>query len=100
MPRRKSVRRSKGQGSVSWRKSDQRWQAQITLDGRERVTRYAATKEEAEAILAEMVAERDSGRVYSTSAQTLAQFLASWLTDVAAHRVKPHTLWGYTTKMK
>ena len=51
MPRRKSVRRRKGQGSVSWRKSDQRWQAQITLDGGERVTRYAATKEEAEAIL-------------------------------------------------
>jgi Phage integrase family. len=98
MPRRKAEKPSRsrrGDGSVYQRK-DGKWVGEATVgrraDGaRDRRFVYADTCEEAQEKLRKLLHERDRGLLADPAKQTVGEFLASWLQDVAKPTVRPRT---------
>lgn len=98
MPRRKAEKPSRsrrGDGSVYQRK-DGKWVGEATVgrraDGaRDRRFVYADTREEAQEKLRKLLHERDRGLLADPAKQTVGEFLASWLQDVAKPTVRPRT---------
>jgi len=85
------------QGTVYERK-DGRWVAALSLDSRQRVTRYCATRAAAEEALAQLVQLRERGRLSQTGRQTLATYLAQWLANKHAS-VRDHTFVMYRAQL-
>lgn len=102
MPRRKAEKPSRsrrGFGSVYQRK-DGKWVGEATVgrrtDGaRDRRYVYADTCEEAQEKLRKLLYERDRGLLADPGKQTLGEFLASWLRDVAKPSVRQRTYRNY-----
>src|SRR5262249_21236766 len=79
-----TARRSRGEGSLHWNESRQRWIAEVTVgyDGRgKRITRKASTKTktEAKAKLKEMVRNLDDGLSIAPHNYTVADAVQNWL---------------------
>ncbi|MCG7285340.1 site-specific integrase [Cellulomonas sp. ACRRI] len=95
----KTGRREKGTGSIAQRSSDGMWIASITLPshGSKRRRKVVARKKYEDAVkaLREMRRELDKAGDLATSSPTLATWLDTWLTRVAAKRLKPRTLTTY-----
>jgi integrase len=77
-------RRSRGEGSLHWSESRQRWIAEVTIgyDGRgKRITRKASakTKTEAKAKLKEMVRDLDDGLSIAPHNYTVGDAVENWL---------------------
>ena len=85
--------RPNGDGSVYYVPSKQRYIAALVINGKP-VTRLAAKKSEANALLRELKAQRDKGINIASGRQKLKDFLELWLTEWR-HRVKPDTLRSY-----
>lgn len=62
---------------------------------RDRRTFYGKTREEVEAQINLALADSQRGLLADPTRETLAQFVERWLTDVAAHTVRPVTLESY-----
>lgn len=98
------ARRMKGEGGITQR-ADGRWQGTLELgwgpDGkRRRRTVYGKTQR---AVVVALAAERRKVAEHGTTATattTLGAYLDTWLTDVAAHRVKPSTLRSYAAVVR
>ncbi len=101
MPRRKAEnpsRSRRGDGSI-YRKGG-KWVGEATVgrraDGaRDRRYVYADTPEEAQEKLRKLLYERDRGLLADPGKQTLGEFLASWLRDVARPAVRQRTYRNY-----
>lgn len=79
----KTLRRSRGEGSVSQRE-DGRWMVRIPIGGGKRKTEYFDTKAEAERGRRRMLNERETGTLVTSRDQTLEAYLMYWL---EAHRM-------------
>ena len=91
-------RRGRGEGSIVQR-ADGRWMARADLgwqDGkRRRKSIYGRTRREvADALNLAIRAEQD-GNLVADERQTVGQYLARWLADVARSRVRPLTYRSY-----
>jgi integrase len=73
------VARQNGQGSVYRRKSDGKWAAAISIDGK-RVVRYSATEREAKAMLRQLQHDREHNRTTLPTDVTLSEWVTRWLT--------------------
>ena len=107
MPRRKAEKPSRsrrGDGSV-YQRQDGKWVGEATVgrraDGaRDRRFVYADTREEAQEKLRKLLHERDRGLLADPAKQTLGEFLASWLQDVAKPAVRQRTYRNYAGVVK
>jgi integrase len=91
----KQGKRANGEGSLYLSESDGRWYGAVNLeDGRLRRV-SAKTQDEAFAKWTALKAEIAAGHPDPPQRQTLGDFLAQWLTDVAAGAVRPSTYAGY-----
>lgn len=94
-------RRAPGTGSVFLRKRDGRWVAQLSSGPRGAQTfrtRLAADQDEAEAKLAELIAERDGLAAKAREPLTVGAYLESWVTE--ARGIRPTTRHGYQVVVK
>lgn len=102
--RRRRSRRGNREGSI-FRRRDGRWVASLTTgyDGSGRQLRkdlYARTRAEVADKLHEALKKLEEGRPLSPERQTVAQFLARWLEDVARPNVSPKTHRTYADLIK
>lgn len=91
-------RRGRGEGSVVWLPSRNRWQVRVSEtgpDGRRRVhAAYAATKAEALQKLRDLVRRKDQGTPPADARRTVRDLLQAWLA-AAAPTLRPRTLSEY-----
>lgn len=96
----KPERRDKGTGGISQRASDGMWVASVTLPshGGKRRRKVVARKNYEDAVKALRQLRRDLDKAgdLPTSSPTLATWLDTWMTRVAAKRLKPRTLATYS----
>ncbi len=96
-PRQGRTRRN-GEGSIRQRK-DGRWEGRVwvfTTDGGEvRRSVYGATWDEAYAEMTRLKADSLGGIRLPATDQTVGEYLAYWLTEVAKPRVRPSTFASY-----
>ena len=83
-------------GRLYYNKHRDSWQAIVEKgrDGsgkRQQVFRDAPTKKEARQILQKLLRELDDGSFVEPSATTLAEYLPTWLEDIARHRITRRT---------
>lgn len=97
---RKNVgRRGNGEGTI-YRRSDMGWGATLTgLDGRRR-TVYAATRQQVQDKLKELVRQRDQGLLLAASNQRVGDYLRRWLQDSAKPGVRPRTYDSYELQVR
>lgn len=87
-------RRAKGEGTI-WRRTDGLWVAQITLPTGKRKAKYGRTQKEVKDWL-HMQKEALRVGLWTDSEQlTLGEFLDKFMTDVAAHTLRPRTIESY-----
>jgi integrase len=93
-----SRKRGNGEGSISYRSKERRWEARYTVytaKGPKRRSVYGKTRAEAAAKLAKAIADRDGGVAFDTSRVTLGEYLERWLSDAVRDTVKERTLMCY-----
>ena len=94
----KTRRRGRGEGSIV-RRADGRWMARVDLgwqDGKRRSKAiYGRTRRAVADALRDAVRAAQQGTLVGDERQTVPEFLARWLNDVARTRVRPRTLDGY-----
>ena len=74
-------KRGNNEGSIT-KRSDGRWQARITLENGKRMSYYAKTRQEAARLLAVALHDQEHGLPPVPQRQTVAQYLAQWLSAV------------------
>jgi integrase len=89
--------RGNGQGSIS-RLANGSWEAALTLDNGTRTKRRAHSEEEANAKLEELLLLKRQGRLSATRDQSLAQFLAEWLTG--KQNLRPNSWANYRALLR
>src|SRR4051812_5426196 len=93
-----SRRRGRGEGSIV-KRTDGRWMARVDLgwsDGkRQSKAIYGRTRRAVAGDLRKALKAAEDGTLVADERQTLADFLARWLQDVARPRVRPRTFVGY-----
>lgn len=105
------TKRTNGDGSVYYRKSDDRWCASLSLpsdDGKpRRVTRTVPKKgtplqqeKAAEALLTRLRRERDDNGDIPTAVLNVEKWARTWLTEIAAKEVRPGTRGTYQTNIE
>lgn len=92
-------KRANGEGTV-YQRADGRWEGAgyvLTADGAsKRVRVYGATRKQAADKLTEKLADSHHGRPAPVNPNTtVSEYLLSWLTTVAVHRVRPSTYTNY-----
>lgn len=96
----KTMRRDAGTGSL-FQRADGMWIGSITLPERggkrRRKTVSSKTKSGAQAKLRELRKELDRAGDLETSSPTLAQWLDTWMTEIAFNNLKPRTYNGYAS---
>jgi integrase len=95
---RKRRKRGQGEGSI-YKRKDGRWVAVANLgyqDGKlRRKSFYGSTREEVKDKLVAALSDKQKGLPILTERQTLDEFLAKWLNDVARPAVRPKTYLFY-----
>ncbi len=87
-------RRSNGEGSVTLRK-DGRWEAKVSLSNGRRISRYGATKKEAQLKLKEAQRQTEDGIDLSAPTVTVAELLNTWLASAVKPSAKVKTYESY-----
>lgn len=90
---RRSGKRGNGEGSVT-QLSDGRWQARVMMDDGRRKAFYGKTRAEAAQKLNAALRDRDRGLPIVAEAQTVEQYLLSWL-EMMQPVVRPRTHKAY-----
>jgi integrase len=88
-------KRGNGEGSIYFRKSDEKWVGSITLENRKRKVFYGKTRKEVQEKLKVALREQQQGTLVTTPKQTLAQFLTDWLENSQKQSVRPRTYERY-----
>jgi integrase len=88
-------KRGNGEGSIYFRKSDEKWVGSITLENRKRKVFYGKTRKEVQEKLKVTLREQQQGTLVTTPKQTLAQFLTDWLENSQKQSVRPRTYERY-----
>lgn len=88
------TRRGHGEGTIRHR-ADGRWEAMLTLPMGKRKSVYGKTRKEVQDKLRAAQRDLDNGIDLAAGKQTVAQFLARWLDDVAKPRVRAKTYRSY-----
>jgi hypothetical protein len=78
-------RRSKGEGSIFYRKDRQQWIAQLKLEGGKYKTRSANTRAQAREQLKQMQRELEQGTLVTGQKQTVRHYLEYWLEVYGPH---------------
>ena len=96
------AKRANAEGSV-WKRTDGRWSGSyfVPVPGGGRVRRYVygTTREDAHGKLLDLMTQVSRGLPVAITGTTLAGYLAEWLDEVAAKRVRPNTLVGYRSNV-
>jgi len=85
-------RRSKGEGTIYYSDTLQRWVAQITLPNGKRKSKYGKTQAEVKGWLLVQRKQLIDGMVVDDLNTTFEEFLDRWFVDFAQPRLKPSTL--------
>jgi integrase len=88
-------KRGNGEGSIYFRKADEKWVGSITLENRKRKVFYGKTRKEVQEKLKVALREQQQGTLVTTPKQTLAQFLTDWLENSQKQSVRPRTYERY-----
>ena len=88
-------KRGNGEGSIYFRKSDEKWVGSITLENRKRRVFYGRTRKEVQEKLKVALREQQQGTLVTAPRQTLAQFLTDWLENSQKQSVRPRTYERY-----
>jgi len=88
-------KRGNGEGSIYFRKSDEKWVGSVTLENRKRKVFYGKTRKEVQEKLKVTLREQQQGTLVTTPKQTLAQFLTDWLENSQKQSVRPRTYERY-----
>ena len=88
-------RRGNGEGSIYFRKSDEKWVGSITLENRKRRVFYGKTRKEVQEKLKVALREQQQGTLVTAPRQTLARFLTDWLENSQKQSVRPRTYERY-----
>ena len=88
------AKRGHGEGSI-YQRSDGRWAATITLEGRKRKTFYGKTRKEVAAKLNKAIQEQKQGILATGPQQTLEQYLTRWLEEVHRPTIRESTYLNY-----
>src|SRR5215472_16994228 len=88
-------KRGNGEGSIYFRRSDEKWVGSITLENRKRRVFYGKTRKEVQEKLKVALREQQQGTLVTAPRQTLAQFLTDWLENSQKHSVPPRTYERY-----
>ena len=94
-----SARRGNGEGSI-YRRKDGRWAAAFTLESGQRKTLYGRTRGDVAQRLREALQNQSRGLPVTGDPQTVGDFLALWLQEAVATRVRPATALSYTAKIR
>ena len=86
----KKPRKTRGEGSVFQRESDERWVASVPIGGGKKKQEYYDTKAQAERARRRMLYELEQGKLLTTSDQTLKDYLVYWL-GIRRSSLKPTT---------
>lgn len=103
----KKTKRSNGDGSVYYRKSDDRYCASLSQGDAPRVTRTVPKvgtprqqEKAAEALLVKMRRERDRNGSIPTSVLNVEKWARKWLNEIAVKDVRPKTAASYRTTIE
>jgi hypothetical protein len=91
----RSKRRGSGEGTISYRKKEERYEGKYTIQtssGPKRKTVYGKTYAEARAKLAKAIGERDAGLIFDSEDLTVAEYLGRWLKGPARKNVSPRPM--------
>lgn len=88
------AKRGHGEGSI-YQRSDGRWAASITLEGRQRKTFYGKTRKEVQEKLQIALHEQKQGTLATGPEQTLKQYLEHWLEEVHKPTIRVSTYVNY-----
>lgn len=86
--------RGNGAGTLYQRKGRPGWYASVSMNGRRKIY-HAATKSEADQLLAGAKVAREKGELVMAKSQTLEAYLAAWLDQVVKPKRRPGTYRGY-----
>ena len=89
------AKRGNSEGSIYFRKSDEKWVGSITLENRKRKVFYGNTRKEVADKMKVALHEQQQGTLVKSSSQTVAQFLMDWLENVHRRRLRPRTYERY-----
>lgn len=73
------ARRGNGEGSIYFRKSDEKWVGSITLENRKRKVFYGKTRKEVADKMKVALHEQQQGTLITAPQQTVEQFLTQWV---------------------
>lgn len=95
MPRKKG----NNEGHIR-RRSDQRWEAQISLGGNKRRSIYGKSRAEVSKKMKEILVSLDNGTYREPSRLTVSEWMNEWLETFCANSVKPLTLSAYQSALR
>lgn len=99
MPPKKRRRRAKGEGGLHQR-ADGMWIATIQLPNGRRYQKGRKKYQDAVAVLDEMRSDLKNGVLPNTGTLTVSQWMDTWLSEIAAPRLKPRTLATYRSAIR
>ncbi|MBA3416200.1 MAG: site-specific integrase [Chloroflexia bacterium] len=92
-------RRGHGEGSIKQR-ADGLWEARVSLPAGQRKSFYGKTRREAQDKLRVALKGLDDGLDLSAGRQTVGQYMARWLADVAKPGLRPSTFKSYESYVR
>lgn len=93
-------RRPYGTGSVFYRADRGRWVAQVLGADGKAITRSAKTEPAAHKLLARLLVDKESNKLQKQSRETVAQYLARWLSDTVKISNAPTTYSRYASHIR
>lgn len=88
-------RRAKGEGTIYWNEKRNEWVGQYTLESGQTKTKYGKTQKVIRDWLLVLRSTEKQGLLIEEDKITLGQFPDRYMTDVAAHTLRPKTLEAY-----
>src|SRR6185437_4321156 len=95
----RTTRRGHGDGTI-YQRSDGRWAASISLEGRKRKTFYGKTRKEVQEQLKKALHQQQQGTLVTAPQQKVGDFLVQWLEDVHKYTVRPRTYERYESLLR
>ncbi len=92
------TRRGSNEGTIR-KRSDRRWEARFTVDGRQRSV-YGRTREEASRKLRAALADVERGIPLTSDRLTVGQYLETWLESSVKASVRPGTYQSYESHVR
>ena len=95
MPRKKG----NNEGHIR-RRSDGRWEGQLSLGGNKRRSIYGKTRTEVSKKMKEILVSLDNGTYQEPSRLTVSEWMNEWLDAFCANSVKPLTIYTYQSAVR